>query len=355
MPDSDYSFTARLLHRIALGMPMISHASFDIERATVKPENLAAIRDERHVFVTGLARAGTTILLRASYEAGVFRSLTYRDMPFILMPNIWQKISKAFRKYEAEKERAHGDRIQVGFDSPEAFEEVFWRTFSGSDYIKSDHLRPHEVDSETVDYFIEFVSHVVASGGEHETRYLSKNNNNLLRMGTIRHAFPNAVILIPFRDPVQQANSLMKQHRHFKERHQKDRFACDYMRWLVHHEFGMAHKPFRFDVNETNQASAFQPGDINYWLNIWRNTYRFVLNSLPEGSLLVNYELLCEQPEVCLSKIFERAGIDLDPNNLGTQFQAAPSVNVEGVNKELASSAFDLYHSMREATVHQVL
>ena len=32
------------------------------------------------------------------------------------------------------KERAHGDGIKVSTESPEAFEEVFWKTFSDEEY-----------------------------------------------------------------------------------------------------------------------------------------------------------------------------------------------------------------------------
>ncbi len=39
------------------------------------------------MYVCGLAGCGTTILLRVLGELGVFRSLTYRHMPFVLAPN----------------------------------------------------------------------------------------------------------------------------------------------------------------------------------------------------------------------------------------------------------------------------
>ena len=48
--------------------------------------------DKNHVFVSGMARSGTTILLNAIYETDEFAALTYQDMPFILSPNIWSKL-----------------------------------------------------------------------------------------------------------------------------------------------------------------------------------------------------------------------------------------------------------------------
>ena len=42
--------------------------------------------------------------------------------------------------------------------------------------------------------------------------YLTKNNNNILRLSSIRDNFPNSLIIIPFRDPINQSFSLMNQH-----------------------------------------------------------------------------------------------------------------------------------------------
>ena len=47
--------------------------------------------NDDHVFVAGLARSGTTMLLNAIYQSDQFASLTYDDMPFILAPNFWAK------------------------------------------------------------------------------------------------------------------------------------------------------------------------------------------------------------------------------------------------------------------------
>ena len=90
--------------------------TFDFESTNISSSS----ESEDHVFITGLARAGTTILLNALYKSNVFASLSYSDMPFVLAPNIWSKIS--FNKKDLEpKERAHGDGIKVSKQSPEAF------------------------------------------------------------------------------------------------------------------------------------------------------------------------------------------------------------------------------------------
>jgi len=47
---------------------------------------------------------------------------TYRHMPFVLCPLLWHRVSRGLRQESKLSERAHGDGLLVGFDSPEAFE-----------------------------------------------------------------------------------------------------------------------------------------------------------------------------------------------------------------------------------------
>jgi hypothetical protein len=254
----NYGFVSRLLHKLVLDHTFVAEALFDIEQASVRKADRRAV--DRPVFIAGLARSGTTALLEKIYATGAFRSLTYNDMPFVLMPSIWKKLSRSKPEETEKTERAHGDGILVNAESPEAFEEVFWRTFCGVGYIHEDCLTPHKVDKETLDNFRLFVRSVVNTADDpRQTRYLSKNNNNLLRLRYIRKAFPDARIIVPFRDPVQQASSLMNQHRLFCGRHEQDAFSLRYMNWLAHHEFGLGHKPFRFDGTRGNPDEA---GDI---------------------------------------------------------------------------------------------
>src|SRR3546814_6546092 len=113
---------------------------FRSQRASKAGEAVPEVIAGEHVFVTGLARAGTTVMLRHLHRSGAFRSLTYRDMPFVLAPNLWQRFSARWQERQEERLRAHGDRLMVNADSPEALEEVFWRIFTGREYIRRDGL-----------------------------------------------------------------------------------------------------------------------------------------------------------------------------------------------------------------------
>lgn len=342
---NDYNFGARLLHRFALAWPGIARASFDFERSLAKAEQPA---EKRHVFVAGLARAGTTVLLRALYQTGVFRSLTYRDMPFVLMPGMWRRLSRHGRKQGEFRERAHGDGIDVSFDSPEAFEEVFWRVFCGSEYLRPDHLRTHRVSSEIIDVFRQYVAQVLASAEEPtQTRYLSKNNNNVLRMPSLAEAFPQALVVIPFRNPLQQADSLLIQHRRFVARHNEDRFGSAYMRWLGHHEFGVNHRPFRF--SETSELASIKADSDSpeYWLKIWLETYTHILHNRPTRSLLVCYEDLCNNPDAHLRRIHTEVDLPYSCNDTGVEFAEARRNVVSNVEAGLKDRALSLYGALR--------
>jgi hypothetical protein len=344
MLANDYSAADRLLHRLALGSSLVRRASFDIE-ALFAPKNRPP-DNERHIFICGLARAGTTILVRSLYESRELCSLTYRNMPFVLMPQLWKRFSAPFHKQKIAKERAHGDGILINFDSPEAFEEVFWRCYCSNEYILDKCLVPHHVNEEIIDQFRHYISTIIASSdAPGQSRYLSKNNNNILRLNSIRRAFPAALIIVPFREPLQQARSLMTQHRNFLERHSKDRFSRDYMRWLGHHEFGATHKPFLFD-HEAFSAVDYATGNINYWLNIWICTYRFLLEKAPTDCTFVCYEELCTEPEAVLENLFFTANLSLKKIISGKIIHKRPNKSIKGIDIELKNQAERIYQAL---------
>ena len=256
MPD--YSPLDKLLHHLALGSRMSAEVLHDLERNVFLK---SAPPDEgHHVFVTGLARAGTTIVMREIHGSGAFGSLTYADMPFVLAPNFWHVLSAKGTKPGVRTERAHGDGIEVNFHSPEALDEVYWRIFSGKDYIRAGSLVPHEPSGGQIEGYRDFIRLILRRTGRR--RYLSKNNNNLLRLASLATAFPAAVILVPIRHPLDHARSLLRQHQHFLR---SDAFTRAYMSWLAHHEFGATYRPMVLD----GETVTGDPLHLEYWLAYW--------------------------------------------------------------------------------------
>lgn len=291
---SDYGLLSRLLHRLALGVPAIAEASFDAEQALLGNESVSA-QGGRHVFVAGLARSGTTVLMRSLFETGEFCSLTYRDMPFVLAPGLWSRIARSSRRERDATQRAHRDGVMVDFDSPEALEEVFWRILCGSAYIRGDRLVAMRASAESVEKFRRYVALILKRYGR--LRYLSKNNNNIVRLGSLIEAFPSGRIVVPFREPLQQAHSLLNQHRRFGEQHGADKFTADYMTWLAHHEFGADHRPFEWGMPT---AQPYAPTTLNYWLAQWIGVYSHLLEEVPRHrrhAQFLSYELLCSETQ----------------------------------------------------------
>lgn len=341
MAGPDYGFWARVLHRFALAGP-VSEMSFNIDRMLHASDPETA-RLQKHVFVCGLARAGTTALMRKLYATGEFCSLTYRDMPFALAPHFWRKLT-GFSSREADlNERAHGDGILVDFDSPEALEEVFWRVLSGRKYIFSDRLAPMEADSEVIESFVKYIAALLDTSGS--SRYLSKNNNNILRLSSLRVAFPEAAVIIPFRDPIQQSLSLYNQHLRFAELHRRDGFARKYMQWLVHHEFGGDHRPF--DVG--GSASEYSPGTPAYWLDQWIRVYSYLLRQTEyehDKILFVEYERLCDSPETTWKAIAGRTGLPMTTPG-GFSLSKPPARNGLDADKKTTDLALGIYCDMQ--------
>ena len=268
---NNYSWLEQKLHKFALSSQFMREVTFDFESTNIVP--LSETGD--HVFITGLARSGTTILLNALYKSNIFASLSYADMPFVLAPNLWSKIS--FNKKNLEfKERAHGDGIKVSTESPEAFEEVFWKTFA------------EENDNELAEKFRVYVGNILYK--YKKDRYLSKNNQNIKRVELINSIFSNSKILVPFREPIQHAYSLLTQHKKFIDDAKNDKFISKYMKWIGHTEFGPNYIPIH------NQNLNFDNDlEINHWIEQWYLTYNETFQSLKNtrNVYFISYAKLC--------------------------------------------------------------
>ena len=216
-----YSALDRLLHRVAFKTCAAQVALADVEDRIVG-KRLASCTIDRPVFITALPRAGTTMLLECCAGMREFASHCYRDMPFVLIPCLWDRFSRAFRRNTAPRQRAHGDGMLIDFDSPEALEEVVWKAFWRRHY-RPDRIIPWKRDDaqEGADEFNEFFRRhmrkiiLVRRGQDAPTaRYLSKNNLNIARTPVLHELFPDAVVVVPFREPRGQSATGFWRPRH---------------------------------------------------------------------------------------------------------------------------------------------
>lgn len=354
-----YGVLERWLHWLALDSVSVRHLSFDLERMYALPVRCGSSVERAKiaagpVYICGLARSGTTMLLHILNEVNDFRSLTYRDMPFVLAPNLWRLFAQYLPRPSVPVERAHGDGIHVHFDSPEGFEEVFWRTYtpriSGSHCFAVD-----EPAQEALDAFADYraiVANPRAQAGP-VRRYLSKNNNNLLRLRSIT-SDPVATVLLVYRNPIATARSLHRQHQRFCESQTEDRFVRNYMGWLAHHEFGLDHLPFCFAAQNMNPS--LQPEDVNYWLDYWNAVYCYVLEHDELRFNLISHDTLCIEPSKTLESLFSLLGVDVDIAWFAERIAEPRAESSDGFNSELLLRAEATYRALLDnpKNVHTV-
>ena len=319
-PTAAYGPLDRLLHRLAFAHPALQRTLADIENDLFR-KRLADVRVERPVFVAGLPRAGTTLLLELLYGTGEFASFTYRQMPFVLNPLLWDRISSRSRRDGTLRERAHGDAMMVGLDSPEAFEEVLWINHLGARLFDGGTMRalgPEDLTEEFREAYRRLAAKIVHLGasrggeGAPRPRYLSKNNANVARLPAIASVFGDATLLCCFRDPAGHVASLHAQHRRFLAMHDDDAFAERYMAWIGHHDFGRNFRPIRFPGTPPEAAGggdADPAADAAFWLRYWIGAYRHALDTAPPGTRFVGFEGLLEDGAGTLARLADALGL----------------------------------------------
>ena len=245
----NYSNIQKFLHDFVLSKKIINKSLLELEKIIFLKNK--DIKNQSNVFITGLPRSGTTSLLNFLFSSNEYAALTYNNMPFILSPNF----SKLFHKKNIiKKERLHRDGIDFDNNSPEALDEIFFD--NNEEFVRN------ELEN--------YIQLILLSNNK--SKYLSKNNLNYKRIDIIQSIFPNSIFLIPIREPLQHANSLLNQHLHFSQLQKEDDFIRRYMNYLGHNEFGLNHKPWNDPINHQDLNK------IDYWLEQWCLFYQNILN-----------------------------------------------------------------------------
>ena len=305
----NYSSIQKFLHDLVLSKKIINKSLFELEKIIYLKHK--DINNKSHVFITGLPRSGTTSLLNFLFSSHEYASLTYNNMPFILSPHF----SKLFHKKNiTKKERLHKDGIDFDNNSPEALDEIFFD--NNEEFVK------HEI--------VNYIQLILLSNNK--TKYLSKNNLNYKRVDLIQSIFPNSIFLIPIREPLQHANSLLNQHLHFSQLQSEDHFIIRYMNYLGHHEFGLNHKPWNNPIHFSDS------NNINYWIEQWCLFYELIYKKFQyyKNCHFVIYEELHNPSYV--EKILNK--INLEKNkNIDLQF--FNNSNKKDINIEYDKNIFN--------------
>jgi hypothetical protein len=243
-----------LLTRFAQGMRPVLKLLGDAE-TDLLGHRLERVQLDRPVFIAGLARSGSTILLNLFSSLPNVGTHRYRDFPFVFIPYAWNQFQDRVAQAEAPIERPHKDRIKIS--------------------------------------------------------YVSKGNYNVSRLEYLGNLFPDARFVIPIRHPVHHVDSLVGQHRLFSKYSAEDARVPDYMRAAGHYEFGPQRVPVNLDDTSTRRITeAWSQGDdaLGYAV-MWRSVYSHV-DRLRRGTslggriIMARYEDLCGDPEAVLRELF---------------------------------------------------
>jgi hypothetical protein len=318
------SRTDYLLLRLAQSAAGLFETVGDLESSILR-RCLNAIPIESPVFVCGLARSGTTILLEELSKFAKVGTHRYRDFPFLMTPWIWNRILDWSRVQQPEVERPHQDRIRITPESPEAFEEPLWQFFF-PDLHAADAL--HRLTGERrfdafEAFFKDHIRKILLIRGQQ--RYLSKGNYNVVRIEYLATVFPDARFIIPVRHPIAQVQSLVRQHALFSEYARKDPRVPHYLRAAGHYEFGPQRVPIRLshEAGDRIRAAWERGDDAAGYAAQWAEIYDFVdrlrcdVSGLADRMLIVRYEDFCDCPYEVLRAILRHAHLDaeatLDP------------------------------------------
>lgn len=346
-----YSFIDQMVHRFAFSSTKVQLAAADIEDSLFARDYEQA-RVDRPIFITSLPRAGTTILLTALHSMPMLATHLYRDMPFVMAPLLWSRMSSAFQRAGQQQERAHGDGIQISYDSPEAFEEVFWRTFWPEKYAstKIDLWDEEDANPEAEAFFRRHIRKIISlrcGADASDGRYISKNNCNIARLALIPRMFPDARILVPVRMPLAHASSLLRQHLNFLQMHKSDSFVRRYMEDIGHLEFGALHLPIGF-VGFEALAQGLDPIRIDYWLAYWIAAFEHV-QAHREAVLAVSYEQVSAGGTEPISSICDKIGLEPGPqlDSIAAHFRPSKVIEAPRVeSKALLDRARALYEEL---------
>lgn len=280
---------------------------------------LDAIPIDRPVYIAGLARSGSTILLETLARHLDIATHQYRDFPLLLAPVHWDRtFGRRLASRTTPEERAHQDRIQVTPSSPEAMEEVLWMAFFPDLHaVRHDQVLDANTKAPAFEAF--YRDHIkkllmIRQG----RRYLAKANYNVTRLAYLQKLFPDARFIVPVREPRWHVASLLKQHRLFAQAERADPRITRHLRRVGHFEFGLGRRAINTgDADAALEIEALwaEGRDIEGYARLWTQVYGFVLDqlasqpALAQASRLARYEDLCIRSAAELRALAEHAGL----------------------------------------------
>lgn len=321
---------------------------------------LAPVSIQAPIYIAGLARSGSTVLLETVASHPGVASHRYRDFPFVFTPYWWNRfLDRAPRKPAAPKPRVHGDGLVVSSESPEALEEPLWMAF----FPAAHDPRSAQVLDAATDHpaFAAFYGNhlrkllLVRSG----KRYACKGNYHVARLEYLLKLYPDARFLVPIRRPRDHVASLMKQHELFVAGETRHPRALAQMRACGHFEFGLDRRVINLGDGQAvaDVERLWTDGEeARGWARYWSQVYGFLARRLAANEalrravLVVRFEDLCGQAEETVRRVSEHCQFPFDksletalarrlhaPSYYRPTFSAAEAAAIEEETCEVAS------------------
>ena len=309
-----------------LKYPKVFYHLGKIETA-IYQDQLKNIQINKPIFITGLARCGSSILLNLLHEHPECASFTYKHYPFLHTPIWWTTFLKKAKKSKGmtKVERIHQDGLLVNSNSPESFDEPFWKLFFPNLHSQkqTDILNQTNNNKPFNTFYQSTIQKILQQ--DQKTRFLCKNNYHFSRLEYLINLFNDAKIIVLIREPGAHIASLMKQHTLISRIHQKNAAFKQQFKYLCHYEFGYYRKAIVLkNKTEYQKITKFwnTKKDFEGWLHYWHMIYSYlepIVLQYPKNICLINYDDLCQRPSISLKKIYRHVKLPINESLISKQ------------------------------------
>ena len=291
--------------------------SFFLERVETMflKNGIKKLKIDRPVYITGLARAGTTIILEMLEKHPDLASHKYKNVLMPYLPDWFSQMADRFNIYKKPFERLHKDGIIVTRESPEAVEEIFWQIFFDNLHNEkvSNIITKKDSNPKFENFYCNHIKKLLIN--QNCSRYLAKNNYHISRLDYLLNIFPDSKFLLIIRNPVEHIASLIKQTKLFIRLEQENPLLPDWLKIVGHNEFGRNQKCINLGntelINKIHKLWRNRRTYVKGWAYYWSSIYDFIANQLEtmeklkKATLIVKYDELCETPGIIIDKILE--------------------------------------------------
>lgn len=313
------------LARLAINNYRLLRALGDFETRIFR-RKLLGVTIDRPIFICGLARSGSTMLLELMARHRGVVTHRYRDFPLVTIPIWWNRFLDLTARKVSPQTRAHGDLIQITPQSPEGMEEILWERHSAATRGEREPIE----DPEFQRFYGEHVRKLLwLRGGQ---RYVSKNNYHVGRINSLAKVLPDAQFVIPVRHPLTHVESLVRQHSLFCEFARSDSRVPNMLSAAGHYEFGPQRSARGIDIQAKMVIERHwsEGNEFGGYARLWAEVYGHVLQLLKQPGIatrihVVQYEQFCAHPQASWQQL--AANLELSDTDINCDHIAPPTVS----------------------------